>query len=273
MKKRLVLSGIVLTCILGLTLTMGTVQAGETPGLWKYWSVFKNAKYIDLTHTWAENTPHYKGFDPAVIKTKYNHDEHGFLVHLYTHVGQWGTHCDPPVHFFKGLRTLEDIPCNEMFLPLIVIDCHKQAAANPDYAITMEDVKAWEAKYGPIMEGAFVAMRTDWYKRWPSQEKMMNADEKGVLHYPAWSQEVLEYLYNVRKVTATGHETTDTDGGLRVTKDNYGMEAWILKQDKYQIEVLANLDKVPEAGAFVVVTWPKPKAGSGFPARLFAIVP
>jgi len=273
MKKRLVLSGIVFMCILGLTLTMGTVQAGETPGLWKYWSVFKDAQYIDLTHTWAENTPHYKGFDPAVIKTIYNHDEHGFLVHLYTHVGQWGTHCDPPVHFFKDLRTLEDIPCSEMFLPLVVIDCHKQVAANPDYAITMEDVKAWEAKYGPIMEGAFVAMRTDWYKRWPSQEKMMNADEKGVLHYPAWSQEVLEYLYNVRKVTATGHETTDTDGGLRVTKDNYGMEAWILKQDKYQIEVLANLDKVPEAGAFVVATWPKPKAGSGFPARLFAIVP
>jgi kynurenine formamidase len=160
-----------------------------------------------------------------------------------------------------------------MFMPLVVFDCHKQVEANPDYAIKMEDVKAWEAKYGPVPEGSFVAMRTDWYKRWPSQEKMMNADDKGVLHYPAWSQEVLEYLYNVRKVTATGHETTDTDGGLRVTKDNYGMEAWILKQDKYQIEVLANLDKVPEAGAFVVVTWPKPKSGSGFPARVFAIVP
>ena len=101
----------------------------------------------------------------------------------------------------------------------------------------------------------------------------MNADEKGVLHYPAWSQEVLEYLYNVRKVTATGHETTDTDGGLRVTKSNYGMEAWILKQNKYQIEIIANLDKVPEAGAFVVVTWPKPELASGFPARVFAIVP
>jgi kynurenine formamidase len=34
-----------------------------------------------------------------------------------------------------------------------------------------------------------------------------------------------------------------------------------------------NLDKVPEAGTMVFVTWPKPKDGSGFPARIFAILP
>lgn len=272
MKRRFVL-GLILALTLSLTLTLGTVQAADPPGLWKYLQVFKKAHYVDLTQTWGETTPHWKGFKPAEIKAIYTHEKDGFLVHLYSHVGQWGTHCDPPVHFIKGLRTLEDIPCKEMFLPLVVIDCHKQVEANPDYAITMGDVKAWEAKYGPIPEGSFVAMRTDWSKRWPSQEKMMNADDKGVLHYPAWSQEVLEYLYNERKVTATGHETTDTDGGLRAYKDDYGMEAWILKQNKYQIEILANLDKVPEAGAFVVVTWPKPKGGSGFPARVFAIVP
>ncbi len=32
-------------------------------------------------------------------------------------------------------------------------------------------------------------------------------------------------------------------------------------------------DKGPEAGAIVVATFPKPKGGSGFPARVFAIVP
>ena len=41
----------------------------------------------------------------------------------------------------------------------------------------------------------------------------------------------------------------------------------------YQIELLTNLDKVPEAGAIVVVAFPKPKGGSGFPARVFSIVP
>jgi kynurenine formamidase len=28
----------------------------------------------------------------------------GFLVHEYRHVGQWGTHVDPPAHFIEGGR-------------------------------------------------------------------------------------------------------------------------------------------------------------------------
>ena len=38
---------------------------------------------------------------------------------------------------------------------------------NPDYTLTLERVKKWEADHGSIPAGAFVAMRTDWSKRWP----------------------------------------------------------------------------------------------------------
>jgi hypothetical protein len=44
-------------------------------------------------------------------------------------------------------------------------------------------------------------------------------------------------------------------------------------KDQYQIELLCNLDRVPESGALVVVSFPKPRTGSGFPARVFAILP
>jgi kynurenine formamidase len=46
-----------------------------------------------------------------------------------------------------------------------------------------------------------------------------------------------------------------------------------LKQNHYQIELLTNLDELPEADALLVVSFPKPKDGSGFPARVFAILP
>jgi kynurenine formamidase len=42
---------------------------------------------------------------------------------------------------------------------------------------------------------------------------------------------------------------------------------------KYQIELLTNLDQVPESGVIAIVSFPKPQGGSGFPARVFAIVP
>jgi len=85
--------------------------------------------------------------------------------------------------------------------------------------------------------------------------------------------DVLKYLYEEKKITASGHEPTDTDPGISTSKDDYSLESYILETNHYQIELLANLDKVPEAGALVVVTFPKPKNGSGFPARVFAILP
>ena len=47
---------------------------------------------------------------------------------------------------------------------------------------------------------------------------MRSEDAKGVAHYPGWSKEVLKYLYENRKITASGHETTDTDPGIATSK-------------------------------------------------------
>src|SRR5947208_2644709 len=49
--------------------------------------------------------------------------------------------------------------------------------------------------------------------------KIENKDAKGTAHYPGWNLPVLEFLYQDRKITASGHETTDTDPGLATTKD------------------------------------------------------
>lgn len=49
-------------------------------------------------------------------------------------------------------------------------------------------------------------------------------------------------------------------------------ETYILSKDRIQVELLTNLDKLPETGAIIFVTFPKVKNGSGFTARCFAIV-
>jgi kynurenine formamidase len=243
------------------------------------WHVIKEKKFVDLTHAFAPGIPYWKGFPDEKLETLYWYEPgvgklgSGFYAQSFTHVGQWGTHVDPPAHFVKGMRTVDKIDVKEMILPLVVLDVHEAVTKNPDYTITMDDVKSWERKHGQIPEGAFVAMRTDWSKRWPSMDAMQNKDANGIAHYPGWSMEVLKYLYEDRKITASGHETTDTDPGVATSKDDYSLETYILKSNHYQIELLVNLDEVPEAGALVVSTFPKPKDGSGFPARVFAILP
>ena len=71
----------------------------------------------------------------------------------------------------------------------------------------------------------------------------------------------------VANYVSAGPEPTAT------TKDDYSLETYLLGTNHYQIELLTNLDQVPEAGALIIVSFPKPKDGSGFPARAFAILP
>jgi kynurenine formamidase len=249
------------------------------PSLWETLKELQSHTFVDLTHSFHPGIPHWPGFDDEVRTQIYGYEPgegtqgSGFLAHRYELVGQWGTHVDPPAHFIKGKRFQDEIPVTEMVLPLVVLNASEKVAKNPDYQVAIADVRAWERKYGKVPEGAFVALRSDWSKRWPDAAAMRNEDEKGIAHYPGWSAEVLKYLYEERKITASGHETTDTDRGISTSAGDYSLEAYILQQDKYQIELLANLDQVPEYGAIAVVTFPKPLHGSGFPARVFAIVP
>ena len=251
----------------------------EEPSLWPIHQKLANKKFVDLTHAFEPGIPRWPGFPEETRKTIYWYDKRpdtmgaGFFAEVFCIVGQTGTHVDPPNHFIKGLRAVDEIGPKEMFLPLVVIDVHEEAAKNPDYTLTLERLQKWEKDHGQIPAGAFVAMRTDWSKRWPDPVKMANKDDKGVAHYPGWSLPALKFLYEERKITASGHETTDTDPGVATSKGDYALEAYILKTNHYQIELLTNLDQVPEAGAIVIASFPKPKGGSGFPARVFAILP
>jgi kynurenine formamidase len=261
-------------------LVMASVAfATEALSLWPVQQMLAGKKFIDLTHAFAPGIPRWPGFPEEKRKTIYWYDKRpdtmgaGFFAEVFTLVGQTGTHVDPPAHFAKGLRTVDQIEIKEMILPLAVVDVHEEVGQNPDYALTIERLNKWEKDHGRIPAGAFVAMRTDWSKRWPDAVKMENKDAKGVAHYPGWSLPALKFLYEERKITASGHETTDTDPGIATSKDDYSLESYILSTNHYQIELLTNLDQVPEAGAIVVVSFPKPKGGSGFPARVFAILP
>ncbi|MFZ3048818.1 MAG: cyclase family protein [Desulfatirhabdiaceae bacterium] len=266
--------------IIGMILAFGSYgPASEAFTLEDAWQLIRTKRFVDLTHAFSPGIPHWKGFPDEKRETLFWYEPgvgklgSGFYAQSFTHVGQWGTHVDPPAHFVKGLRTVDQISVKEMILPLVVIDVHEKVAKNPDYTITMEDIRDWERRHGAIPEGSFVAMRTDWCRRWPSMDAMQNRDADGISHYPGWSLDVLRYLYEDRRITASGHETTDTDPGMATSRDDYSLETYILKQNHYQIELLTHLDEVPETGALAVVAFPKPKDGSGFPARVFAILP
>src|ERR1044071_6758441 len=239
------------------------------PSILEIQKILAGKKFVDLTHAFEPGIPKWKGFPDEKREVAYWYEKgrgsmgEGFFSEVFTHVGQWGTHVDPPAHFIKGLRTVDQIDPKEMILPLVVVDVHAEAEKNPDYTLSIDRIKKWESDHGEIPPGAFVAMRTDWSKRWPDAAKMENKDANGVAHYPGWSLPALKYLYGERKITASGHETTDTDPGLATSKEDYSLETYILSTNNYKSNLPTTLDQAPEAGPIVVVSSPKPKGGSG----------
>src|SRR6266404_2538596 len=163
-------------------LFLGIRAAAGEPSLLEMQKILTSKKMVDLTHAFAPGIPHWHGFRDEKRETAYWYEKgrgslgEGFFSEIYTHVGQWGTHVDPPAHFIRGLRTVDQISLQEMILPMAVIDVHAESAKNPDYVLPLERVKKWEADHGPIPQGAFVAMRTDWSKKWPDGAAMENKD-------------------------------------------------------------------------------------------------
>jgi kynurenine formamidase len=260
-----------LVAILAGAIAICMAPARAESDLARAWRIIAGKQYVDLTHSFGPDSPVWSGFGQAKFtpaydpkdKRTYTIKEDGFRTTYYDMVGQYGTHVDPPAHFDEKGITMDEIPLKQMILPLVVVDDTPYLAKDPNHAFSVADLQAWEKRHGRVPKGSFVALRTDMYKDFDAnRERFMRSP------FPAWAFETIKFLYEQRGVTATGHEALDTD-----TTDKMESETWLLQHGHYQIEVMANLDKVPPIGALIVVTWPKVKKGLGFPARAFAILP
>jgi kynurenine formamidase len=253
------------------TLSTAPAAARSQTDLVRAYQTIASKTFIDLTHSFGPDTPVWSGFGQAKFSPAADPKTHepytipkdGFRTTFYEMVGQYGTHVDPPAHFAENGITMDKIPLKEMILPLVVLDDTLYLAKDPNHAFSIDDLKAWERQHGRVPKGAFAALRTDMYKDWDADPERFKRSP-----FPAWAFETIKFLYEERGVTATGHESMDTD-----TTDKMDSETYILQHGHYQIEVMANLDKVPPTGALIVVSWPKVRNGLGFPARAFAILP
>lgn len=255
---------------IGLALVIAAPARADSD-LARAYRTIASKKFVDLTHSFGPDTPVWSGFGqakmmPAADPTSgrpYTIPKDGFRATYYQMVGQYGTHVDPPAHFAANGITMDEIPLKDMILPLIVLDDTPFLTNDPNHAFSVADLMAWEKRHGRVPKGSFVALRTDMSKDWSRDPARFKRNP-----FSAWAFETIKYLYEQRGVTATGHESMDTD-----TTDKMDSETYILEHGHYQIEVMTNLDKVPPTGALIVVTWPKVKNGLGFPARAFAILP
>ncbi|MFI7624634.1 cyclase family protein [Microbispora rosea] len=185
-----------------------------------------------------------------------------------------GTHFDAPVHWATG-REGEDVsqvaPA-KLIAPAVVLDFSAQSAADPDFLLEVDHVKAWEAEHGPLPDGGWLLYRTGWDARAHDQAEFLNADETGP-HTPGMSIACARYLAEETPIAGIGTETVGTDAGAAHSFDPaFPCHSFLLGAGKYGLTQLRNLDRLPPTGA-VVVAGPLPiVGGSGSPVRVLALV-
>lgn len=251
---------------------------------YKLWNVLKELEspeyeWVDLSHSLNNDSPYWGGVPEGQVelgKTCYDWGTPMLecMIHTFKFPGQFGTHIDFPGHFIKGAPLAESFGVKNMLYPLCVIDVTAKVAENPLYAVTVEDIKEYEATYGDIPDGAFVALHTGWAKHWPDMDAISGIAEDGSENFPGWSLEALKYIYEERNAAANGHETLDTDASaLAAAAGDLACERYVLAKGKLQVEVMNNLDRVAPAGAILFVGWPKIEGANGMPVRALAITP
>jgi kynurenine formamidase len=241
-------------------------------------------KVVDLTAPLGPNTPvlylppQFGKNTPNVKVHEISHyDANGpFWAWNWLELGEHtGTHFDAPCHWITGKdlpgNTTDTIPPQAFVGPVNVIDRSKESAANPDYLLTVESIKEWEAEHGAIEENSWVVMRTDWYKRNGSTETFLNADENGP-HSPGPTAEAIEYLVS-KKIMGWGQETIGTDagsaGGMNPPFPAHNL---MHKAGRYGLASLCHLDQLPAKGAILIAAPLKFVKGTGSPIRALALV-
>jgi len=224
---------------------------------------------VDLTHTMSPDFPTFFGVPGIEMEKKFDFKKDGFNLYWWRIIEHAGTHLDAPIHFSESGATAEKIPADTLVVPLAVVDVAAKAAQNPDYTVTREDLAVWERAHRQLPDNCCVAMHSGWAQHVGNAAKFTGKDGAGVLHFPGFGLEAAEWLMKERNVVGLAVDTLSLDHGP--SKDFKVHYAW-LPSGRWGLENVANLDKVPAAGAMLVVGLAKVKDATGGPARLIALV-
>ncbi len=229
-------------------------------------------RIVDLTHRLSSKIPYWPGgqYRPFEFTALATLPRDGVYSGFFAMPEHMGTHVDAPNHFVEGQPSVDEIRPDQLICRAVVLDVRDRVRQNPDYQLTVSDIRRWEQTHGRIPRRALVFLHTGWGTRWESPKDYLNRDAQGVMHFPGFSPEAAEFLVKERQILGLGIDTLSVDYGP--SKD-FPVHHITHGAGKYHLENVANLDRLPARGAAVVVGVLPIEGGSGGPARVLALLP
>jgi len=222
---------------------------------------------LNLTYTLGEDFPAFTPGEEAVRRPGTTIENDGYYLQRWDIYEHTGTHVDAPAHFNPDGRYASELTADELMVPAVVVDIARRAASDPDTVVTVADLRNHERRHGRIEGGAAVLMYSGWGSKVADPDAYRGTDTAGVLHFPGFSADACEWLIRRRRVRALGVDTLSIDPGNSAT---FATHKILNGAERYGIENLANLDRLPRSGAHISVGVVPFKEGSGGPAKVLA---
>ncbi len=252
--------------------TVGLLAACDRPA-----PGFDDYQLVDLSHPYNSETLYWptspSAFDHEELS--FGQTEGGYFYSAYTLATpeHGGTHIDAPIHFGKGKQTVDQIPLETFFLKAFVVDVREQARGNPDYLLTLEDIRNFETNHEQIEPGSAVLLMTGWSAFWPDALTYLGDDtpnDASNLHFPSFGKEAVKFLIEERGVKMIGIDTASIDYGQ--SKD-FPVHRLAAEHNIPGLENLTGLDTLPPTGAMIIALPMKIESGSGAPVRVVGLIP
>jgi kynurenine formamidase len=227
---------------------------------------------VNLSHVNDPATTSLFPGDPAfTLETIATIPEDGFYMQFVREGEHTGTHWGVPGHFNEGEVLADQMDPGDLFLPAVKIDI-RDKAANPDYAVTIEDIKAWERRHGRIPNQSMVILWTGWESRWGTPE-YPNQDAEGRIHQPGFSIPAVRWLIDTGRLGRRGGLGTDTFSPDVGIDETFTVSTLLFHRRRISMENLANLRQLPATGGWVLAGGPIHRNGSGSTATIFGLLP
>lgn len=225
---------------------------------------------VDLTHTLTSDFPFIPVKQltyPFELIPMATLDRNGVEANSWRIHEHLGTHTDAPNHFIKNQKSLDQLNLKDLIIPVVVIDIEFKALKNSDAELNVEDVLNFERQYGRVPEHACVMMYSGWEKHL-KDSMFVGQDEKLIKHYPGFSVAAIKFLVHERDVAGIGVDVLSLDPGV---DEEYMGHKVLFQAGKWAVECVANLNKIPKAGATVIVAAPKVGKATGGFSRIIAV--
>jgi kynurenine formamidase len=236
-----------------------------------------DGKLVDLSHPFNEQTiywPTAATFKLEQVAEGETEQGYYYAANNFSAAEHGGTHLDAPVHFARGGDTAEEIPLRRLVGRAVLVDVSKRALKNPDYQVTVDDIRAHEERFGRIDRRTIVLLRTGYERYWPDRERYLGTAELGEgavpkLHFPGLHPDAARFLVR-RGISAVGLDTASIDYGQSKLFESHRV---LGAADVPVFENVANVSKLPRRNFLVVALPMKIEGGSGGPLRIMAVVP